>query len=221
MSGALSGAFASVSNDLLDLAMKHAGEYSVMRSDGFALLNGAVSGGIGSVLGGGNFWIGAGQGLIVTAFNFLAHKESTIIDDNDDEFRKNADGTITATGGKKGGDTTDYLYDAKGKLIGSKSVTVLEAGDNMSADYSTYGLRLHTEGTGLSVSEGLGAAALEFTGAGFFRFVSGAKFFYKTKVAGQFSFGYLDKPTKFMIRFEKHSLPKIGGGRGYPIHFNK
>lgn len=23
-----------------------------------------------------------------------------------------------------------------------------------------------------------------------------------------------------MIRFEKHSLPKIGGGRGYPIHFN-
>ncbi|WP_114819892.1 hypothetical protein [Chryseobacterium sp. KLBC 52] len=26
-------------------------------------------------LGGGNFWMGAGQGLMVTAFNFLAHKE--------------------------------------------------------------------------------------------------------------------------------------------------
>jgi hypothetical protein len=27
------------------------------------------------VLGGGNFWMGAGQGLVVTAFNFLEHKE--------------------------------------------------------------------------------------------------------------------------------------------------
>lgn len=84
-SGALSGAFASVSNDLLDLAIKHVGEYSVMRSDGFALLNGAVSGGVGSVLGGGNFWIGAGQGLMVTAFNFLAHKETTVVEENNND----------------------------------------------------------------------------------------------------------------------------------------
>ncbi|WP_054512114.1 RHS repeat-associated core domain-containing protein [Chryseobacterium sp. ERMR1:04] len=181
---------------------------------------GALSGGIGSELTGGNFWQGALIGGVVAGLNHVMHMEDMQPTYNDDEFRRNADGTITATGGKKGGDTTDYLYDAKGKLIGSKSVTVLEAGDNMSADYSTYGLRLHTEGTGLSISEGLGAAALEFTGAAFYRFVSGANFFYKTKVAGQFSFGYLDKPTKFMIRFEKHSLPKIGGGRGYPTHFN-
>jgi hypothetical protein len=33
------------------------------------------------VLGGGNFWMGAGQGLIVTAFNFLEHKESGPGDD--------------------------------------------------------------------------------------------------------------------------------------------
>ncbi|MBE4950111.1 hypothetical protein [Chryseobacterium culicis] len=38
------------------------GQNSILRSDG-----------IDSVLG-GNFWIGVGQGLIVTAFNFLAHK---------------------------------------------------------------------------------------------------------------------------------------------------
>ncbi len=37
------------------------------------MLTGVVMGGTGSVLGGGNFWMGAGQGLIVTAFNFLAH----------------------------------------------------------------------------------------------------------------------------------------------------
>ncbi|AZB18814.1 hypothetical protein EG352_14000 [Chryseobacterium indologenes] len=45
------------------------------------MFNGAVSGGVGSVLGGGNFWMGAGQGLIVTAFNFLAHKEITTVEE--------------------------------------------------------------------------------------------------------------------------------------------
>ncbi|WP_228400743.1 RHS repeat-associated core domain-containing protein [Chryseobacterium taeanense] len=73
-SGALSGAFASASNDLLDLATSNLGENNILRSDGFALFNGAVTGGVGSVLGGGNFWMGAGQGLMVTAFNFLAHQ---------------------------------------------------------------------------------------------------------------------------------------------------
>lgn len=73
-SGALSGAFASASNDLLGLALENTSSDNILKSDGFALLNGAVSGGIGSVLGGGNFWAGAGRGLIVTAFNFLAHK---------------------------------------------------------------------------------------------------------------------------------------------------
>ncbi len=72
-SGALSGAFASASNELLGLATKNVSTDNILRSDGFALFNGAVSGGVGSVLGGGNFWVGAGQGLIVTAFNFLAH----------------------------------------------------------------------------------------------------------------------------------------------------
>jgi hypothetical protein len=45
-------------------------------------VNGAVSGGLGSVLGGGNFWMGAGQGLIVTSFNYLMHKpQSSILKD--------------------------------------------------------------------------------------------------------------------------------------------
>jgi len=84
-SGALSGAFASVSGDLLDLATANVGEDNILRSDGFALFNGAVTGGVGSVLGGGNFWMGAGQGLIVTAFNYLAHKESTVVEDNNND----------------------------------------------------------------------------------------------------------------------------------------
>ncbi|ATL75973.1 hypothetical protein IQ37_12640 [Chryseobacterium piperi] len=77
-SGVLSAAFTSVSNDLLGLA----GEGSILASNGFALFSGAVTGGVGSVLGGGNFWMGAGQGLIVTAFNFLAHKETTVVEEN-------------------------------------------------------------------------------------------------------------------------------------------
>nr|WP_228456974.1 RHS repeat-associated core domain-containing protein [Chryseobacterium sp. LAM-KRS1] len=74
LSGALSGVFASVSNDLLDFAIKNVNPNSILNNKGFALLNGAVSGGVGSVLGGGNFWMGAGQGLVVTTFNYLAHK---------------------------------------------------------------------------------------------------------------------------------------------------
>lgn len=81
-SGALSGAFASASNDLLGLAVNNVGDNSILRSDSFALFNGAISGGVGSVLGGGNFWMGAGQGLIVTTFNFLAHKETTLVEEN-------------------------------------------------------------------------------------------------------------------------------------------
>ncbi|PWN70093.1 type IV secretion protein Rhs [Chryseobacterium phosphatilyticum] len=75
LSGMLSGAFASLSLDLLGWAKNGAGEFSVIRSDGFAMLTGAVSGGIGSALTGGNFWAGAAQGLVVTVFNHLAMHE--------------------------------------------------------------------------------------------------------------------------------------------------
>lgn len=81
LSGALSGAFASVANDLLGYYFNKAESNSFIRTKGFALLTGAVSGGVGSVLGGGNFWMGAGQGLIVTAFNFLQHIENKPGDD--------------------------------------------------------------------------------------------------------------------------------------------
>jgi len=44
----------------LGLAIKNAGDNSILRSDAFALFSGAISGGVGSVLGGGNFWMAAG-----------------------------------------------------------------------------------------------------------------------------------------------------------------
>ena len=85
LSGALAGAFASVSNDLLGNWLQNKSDNKFLNGKGFALITGAVSGGVGSVLGGGNFWLGAGQGLIVTAFNFLAHKEGnneTVVNDD-------------------------------------------------------------------------------------------------------------------------------------------
>jgi RHS repeat-associated protein len=82
-SGALAGAFASVANDVLGYYIDKAGSKSFIKTKGFALITGAVSGGVGSVLGGGNFWMGAGQGLIVTAFNFLAHRDVSNNIDND------------------------------------------------------------------------------------------------------------------------------------------
>lgn len=63
------------------------GENNILRSNGFALFNGAVSGGIGSVLGGGNFWMGAGQAIIVTLFNHMMHRIDNS-DNNDDDKKK-------------------------------------------------------------------------------------------------------------------------------------
>lgn len=91
LSGALAGGFASISTDVLGGAIKKSGEFSILRSRGFAMLTGTVSGGIGSVLGGANFWVGAGQGLMVTTFNYLAHQ----IKYNGDSWDLDGDGRIS------------------------------------------------------------------------------------------------------------------------------
>ncbi|MDR6548698.1 hypothetical protein J2810_004788 [Chryseobacterium rhizosphaerae] len=162
-SGALSGTFASISNDLLGLAVDNVGENSILRSDGFALFNGAVSDGVGSVLGGGNFWIGAGQGLIVTAFNFLAHKETTVVEDSPDNgYDKN---------GKKinnnGGDKTDYRYDDNGNVISSTSVKITRSqGGELSSSFEGYGFRHYNQGTGGAMYDASWDVASMFIGAG-------------------------------------------------------
>ena len=70
-SGALSGAFASVAGDLLKLAPKN----SAIGSPAGRFLTGVITGGVGSSLGGGNFWQGAAIGAIVTVFNHFNHEE--------------------------------------------------------------------------------------------------------------------------------------------------
>lgn len=68
-SGAASGAFASLSGDLLNGVKE-----GFFGSDAGKLATGITAGGVGSVLAGGNFWHGAMNGFFVTAFNYLEHK---------------------------------------------------------------------------------------------------------------------------------------------------
>ncbi|MGC5744875.1 RHS repeat-associated core domain-containing protein [Chryseobacterium sp. NFX27] len=67
-SGAASGAFASLSGDLLSGV-----KGGFFASNVGKLATGVTSGGVGSVLAGGNFWQGAMNGFFVTAFNHLEH----------------------------------------------------------------------------------------------------------------------------------------------------
>jgi len=126
-SGALSGAFSSVSNDLLDIGTVNVPRDNILRSDGFALFNGAVSGGVGSVIAGGNFWMGAVQGLIVTTFNYLAHKpqESILKNQMKGKYELNAKPDFTDEGITKMIDTIPELkrlYELGGKTAVIKVV---------------------------------------------------------------------------------------------------
>ena len=119
-----------------------------------------------------------------------------------------------------GGDEIDYRYDDNGNIISSKEVNIIRTG-KFGQDLDTYGLRVYNIKTGGLYDPSFDIFTnLYMLGKSLFRLFKGGKFIFNTKVGGQFSIGWLDKPTKFMIRFEKHSLPKTGGGRGYPVHFN-
>lgn len=113
-SGALSGAFASAAGDLLKLAPKN----SSLRSPVGRFLTGAIVGGIGSSLAGGNFWQGAAIGGIVTAFNHMNHEEPPT-DFNEDYYYDPETGYSYYK-------TSEYLYevrDSNGKLIEEKYIS--------------------------------------------------------------------------------------------------
>ncbi|WP_419870250.1 RHS repeat-associated core domain-containing protein [Chryseobacterium sp. CT-SW4] len=80
--GALSGAFSSLSGDFLQ------GARGFWGTNAGKLVSGIAAGGVGSVLGGGNFWMGAMNGFFVTAFNHLEHitKTSFKVYDSDGEY---------------------------------------------------------------------------------------------------------------------------------------
>ena len=113
-SGALAGAFASAAGDLLKLAPKN----STIRTPIGRFLTGAIVGGIGSKLVGGNFWQGAAIGAVVTAFNHMNHEEPPT-DFNEDYYYDPETGYSYFK-------TSEYLYevrDQSGKLIQEKYIS--------------------------------------------------------------------------------------------------
>lgn len=73
-SGAASGAFASLTGDLLKAPSDALFDFNPLRSDTGIIVTGAISGGVGSVLAGGNFWQGAMNGFFVAGFNHVMHR---------------------------------------------------------------------------------------------------------------------------------------------------
>jgi RHS repeat-associated protein len=70
---------------------------ATMNKPAIILATGAIMGGAGSAIGGGNFWQGAVTGLVVAGFNHLAHP----MDSPDDDVRintKNKTAEVTRTG---------------------------------------------------------------------------------------------------------------------------
>ena len=122
-SGALSGAFASVAGDLLKLGVQGSGKNSFVRTGTFKMLTGALMGGLGSKLGGGNFWQGAAVGAIVTFFNHLNHEEPPV-DFNDDFYHDPKTGLNYVK-------ISDYLYeiyDQNLQPIGDKYISAVQVG---------------------------------------------------------------------------------------------
>ncbi|QOR73761.1 hypothetical protein IMZ16_09660 [Cruoricaptor ignavus] len=102
---------------------------------------GALSGGIGAELSGGNFWQGAVIGGIVAGLNHAMHLGDSPNDNGYDENGKKVS--------NKGGDRTDYLYDKNGNEIASTSVKVtFSQGGEVSSSFEGYGFRYYTQGTG-------------------------------------------------------------------------
>ncbi len=93
------------------------------------IASGGLSGGLGSVIAGGDFWRGAEQGVIATAYNHAVHGlYNKITQDSKspyDGYRKDKNGNYIRVDGR-GGDKIDYLYDEEGNIIASTPVSFTE-----------------------------------------------------------------------------------------------
>ncbi len=175
--------------------------------------------------------MGAGQGLMVTAFNFLAHKESTVVEESPDNGYDKNGNKINSNGG----DRTDYKYDDNGKVISSTNVSISTyQGGEVNSNIEGYGYRIRTIGTGgalydpsfdIAVSQ-IGGGVVFKGGAYLYKgakYLSKGKFMFEKVVfrsGGQttFSIKWMNETKNFMFRFERHNInsPKIG----YRTHIN-
>ncbi|MFP3675160.1 hypothetical protein SB724_20305, partial [Bacillus sp. SIMBA_031] len=69
-----------MTGDLLKAPSDGFFDFNPLRSDTGIIITGAISGGVGSVLAGGNFWQGAMNGFFVSTFNHVMHRIDTQVD---------------------------------------------------------------------------------------------------------------------------------------------
>ncbi|KAF5274468.1 hypothetical protein FQR65_LT17005 [Abscondita terminalis] len=139
----ISGALGSLGAKGWGMSMKGLGLSDFANSTLGMVTFGALAGGIGSELSGGNFWQGALIGGVVAGLNDAMHKDYG----PDNGYDKN---------GKKindnGGNTTDYMYDDNGNVMSSTSVKVTYSqGGEVNSSFEGYGFRHYTQGTGGSL----------------------------------------------------------------------
>ena len=107
----------------------HLGINSVALYIAAEIASGGLSGGLGSVIAGGDFWKGAEQGVIATAYNHAVHGlYNKITQDSKspyDGYRQDKNGNYIRVDGR-GGDKIDYLYDEEGNIIASTPVSFTE-----------------------------------------------------------------------------------------------
>jgi|GEM_PF-6268054 len=99
------------------------------------IASGAILGGIGSELTGGNFWQGAITGGFVAGFNHGMHMGEMQPDNGYDKNGKKIN--------NDGGDKTDYIYDDNGKVTSSTNVKISTfEGGEVSSNIEGYGYRI-------------------------------------------------------------------------------
>ncbi|AZI20640.1 hypothetical protein EIH08_07880 [Chryseobacterium taklimakanense] len=149
----IAGALGSLGASAWGYALNKVGLSQFASSTVGTVAFGALSGGIGAELSGGNFWQGALIGGIVAGLNHAMHS----IGDNDDEWMLTKDGK-TVKVGTKGGDKTDYLYDEFNYAQTAESRTLLATADVQHSTVTSgsfspggypikegFGFRIHTK----------------------------------------------------------------------------
>ncbi len=148
--GALSAGFGSLSARFAGALTSGMGNFA----QGSAMIGaGALSGGVGAELAGGNFWAGAGQGLIVTGLNHWWHGIANKLISN----TSRATGTITVAGGDEPG---HFIPTAEATITTGVSTTRDDSIINLDVTTDmhegtvsqTYSLGILEQRAGLSVS---------------------------------------------------------------------
>ncbi|AZI21442.1 RHS repeat-associated core domain-containing protein [Chryseobacterium taklimakanense] len=198
LTGAIGGAFGSWAASGFGAVAKDFANKGVGQ-----ILFGAVAGGVGTKLTGGNFWEGVLIGGIVAGLNHAMHSGDM---EPDNGYDKNGNKI-----NDNGGDTTDYVYE-NGKIVSSTSVkTSYSQGGELSYSLEGYGFRHYNQGTGGALTDPSFGLMTDY--------VLGKAVFKGLGIVGEFGGKYIStKSAQFIIKnakyLNKNNWIRIGEGTG-------